>query len=109
MTGRSYLLTQYPLTTDYMDRFRDKVGDRPVHIVVSNISAKSYFDIFKYFLSLQAETIYLPVVDETSRVLLPLLKILSLISNPSRGVVVEPDFSTREFGRLVMGWLRVGR
>ena len=100
MTGRSYLLTQYPLTTDYMDRFREKIGDRPVHIVVSNISAESYFDIFKYFLSLQAETIYLPVVDETSRVLLPLLKILSLISNPSRGVVVEPDFSTREFGRL---------
>ncbi|MEE9543992.1 MAG: hypothetical protein V3V55_00145, partial [Rhodospirillales bacterium] len=40
------------------------------------------------------------MVDETSRVLLPLLKVLSLISNPSRSVVVEPDFSTREYGRL---------
>ncbi|MEE9543993.1 MAG: hypothetical protein V3V55_00150 [Rhodospirillales bacterium] len=58
MTGRSYLLTQYPLTTDYMDRFRETIADRPEHIVVSNISAESYFDIFKYFLSLQAETIY---------------------------------------------------
>ncbi len=100
MASRSYLLSQYPLTTDYMDRFRETIADQPEHIVVSNISAESYFGIFKYFLSLQAETIYLPVVDETSRVLLPLLKVLSLICNPSRGVVVEPDFSTREFGRL---------
>ncbi len=100
MTDRSYLLTHYPLTTDYMDQFREKIDDHPEHIVVSNISAEGYLDVLMFFSSLRAKTIYLPVVDETSRVLLPLLKILSLISRPSRGIVVEPDFSIREFGKL---------
>ncbi len=129
MTASNYLVTQYPLTTNYIERFTERLGVKPEQIVISNITAGGYLDVLGVFRALKVDTLYLPVVDETGRVLLPLLKVLCLFSRARDRFVVEPDFSTRGFGwgaglfgvlmmgggfvhgalTLLWGWIRLGR
>jgi len=99
MTASSLIITQYPLTTGYMDRFAETIGGHPEQVSVANITAKGYFDILRYFLGLRADVVYVPVVDEAGRSLLPLMKALCLFTRAKRFAVVEPDFTLREFGR----------
>ncbi len=100
MSGRSYIVSQYPLSTTYMERFGRVVAERPDPLVVSNITANHSLAIIRQIRALRADTLYLPVVDHAGRVLLPLLKMLCLAAGARRTLVVEPDLSTRAFGLL---------
>jgi glycosyltransferase involved in cell wall biosynthesis len=98
MTRANCIITQYPLSTSYLDRFRRTFGDAPEQIVVSNITARGYLDIIRRFRAIAAAVVYVPVVDPTGRALVPPLEILSLFCRADRRLVVGPDFSVREFG-----------
>ena len=104
MTLPNYIITQYPLSTSYTEQFRETITDRVEQIIVSNVTARGYLDVLRYFRRLRADTIYLPVVDYTARSLIPPFELLALITPARRRVVVNPDFSIEDFG-LVDGVL----
>ena len=110
MTTSSLIITQYPLTTSYVDRFSEKFNNHPEQIAISNITARGYFDILRFFFGLRADVIYLPVVDEAGRSLLSLLMVLCLFARAKKYAIVEPDFSLKEFTRWngVFGALLMG-
>ncbi len=110
MTTSSLIITQYPLTTNYVDRFSEKFNSHPEQVAITNITARGYFDILRFFRNLRADVIYLPVVDEAGRSLMPLLKVLCLFTRAKKYVVIEPDFSLMEFTRWngVFGALLMG-
>lgn len=94
----NHLLSQYPVTQDYLDRLKQAFGDPLELIIVSNITAKGYREVFRFFRKLKSETIYLPVLDLSSQPLLSPLQILAMIARARRRLIVEQDFSTRPFG-----------
>ena len=94
----NHLLSQYPVTQDYLDSLKQAFGDPLELIIVSNITAKGYGEGFRFFRKLKSETIYLPVLDLSSQPLLAPLQILAMIARARRRLIVEQDFSTRPFG-----------
>ena len=100
MNSKNLIITQYPLSTTYVDEFVQCFQDNPRQIVVSNVTARGYLDVLRYFRGLSAETIYIPVIDETGHALIPPLQILALLARANRRFIVSPDLSLKRFG----GW-----
>ena len=91
------ILTQYPLTTSYLELFYSRFNEAPQQIILSNLSVNGYLEILRYFHGLNVDIIYVPIVDENSRPLLPPLKFLALIAKCRQRVVVERDLSIVKF------------
>ncbi len=109
----NHLISQYPVTRDYLNRLVEITGDPLEPVVVSSITAHGgYLEIFRYFRSLKSETVYLPVLDPSGRPLLPPLQILSMLVRTRKRLIVEPDFSTHTFGltEVLLGalWMAYG-
>ena len=94
------LLSQYPVTREYLERLSSAIGGPLEPVAVSTITAKGYRDIYDYFRELRAEVIYLPVFDQSSRPFVPMLQLLAVLTRSRRRFVIEPDFSIHEFGYL---------
>ena len=86
----NHLISQYPVTRNYLNRLVEKTGSPLESVVVSANTAHGYLEIFRFFHHLKSETVYLPVLDPSGRALLPSLQILSMLvrartlRNPSR-------------------------
>ncbi len=108
MGARNCVVTYDPLSARYVDRLRKRLGCAFQQVVVSDIGGA--VAIVRHFRGLAADTLYVPVVDETARGLLPLLKGLCLLARAGKRFVVNPDFLVWEFGMLdgVYGALRMG-
>jgi len=94
------LITQYPVTRQYLERLSDKVGGPLRQVVVSTITAKGYFEIFKYFRNLKTDSIYLPIVDPSGWPLVGLLQVLSMVVKANSRWIISPDFTVHQFGFL---------
>jgi len=92
------LITQYPVTRQYIERLSDKIGGPLRQVVVSTITAKGYFEIFKFFRNLKTESIYLPIVDPSGWPLAGLLQVLSMVVKANSRWIVSPDFTVHRFG-----------
>lgn len=93
-----HLVSQYPVTREYLDKISE-IADGPVEtVVVSTITARGYIGILQQFLRLKSEGIYVPVFDAASRSLLPPLQILSMLARCPQRVVVEQNFDIHQFG-----------
>ena len=105
----NYLITQYPVTQEYLNRLAEKTGSPLESIIVSAITAHGYLGIFRYFRHLESETVYLPVLDHSGRPLLPPLQILSMLVRARERLIVELDFSIHAFGFMdvLLGALRM--
>ena len=125
----NYLITQYPVTHDYLERISEKISEPIESVVVSTITARGYLSIFKFFRSLKSNAIFISVIDSSAQPLLPPLQILSMLVRARQRYIVDPDFSLRPFGlstallgglrmvastvdgvlTVVRNWLRLGR
>jgi len=125
----NYLITQYPVTNDYLERLSEKIGGPIEVVVVSTITARGYVSIFKYFRSLKSTTVYISVLDLSARPLLPPLQILSMLVRARQRYTVDPDLSLHPYGfsnaviggfsmalgalnglwTVVYDWIRLGR
>lgn len=105
----NHLITQYPVTHDYLGRISEKIGAPIEQLVVSTITARGYFSIFRYFRSLKSDAVFVPAIDSSTQPLLPPLQILSMLTGARRCYVVEPDFSLRPFGlgTVILGGLKI--
>ena len=94
----NYLITQYPVTNDYLKRLSRQTGEPLEPVVVSTITARGYLSVFRHFSSLVSDSIYIPVIDSSAQPLLPPLQILSMLVRARRRHIVDSDFSIRPFG-----------
>ncbi len=108
MDGRNCVVTYDPLSARYAGRLRKRLGCAFEQVVVSDVSGAAA--ALRLFRGLAADTLYVPVVDETARGHLPLLKCLCLLARARNRFVVNPDFLVWEFGPLdcVYDALRLG-
>ncbi|NQU60322.1 MAG: glycosyltransferase [Rhodospirillales bacterium] len=125
----SYLISQYPVTHDYLDRLSKKTGEELETLVVSTITAQGYLAIFNFFRTLESESVYIPIFDKSTEPLVPPLRLLAMLVRTRRRRIVRPDLTFQDFGwglalaggaRMVVGiadgifaaslqWLRLGR
>ncbi|MHA1598487.1 MAG: glycosyltransferase [Alphaproteobacteria bacterium] len=100
MAIKSIIVTLYPLTTDYIQRFSEKFSVPAEQIVISNITAKSYWHVFRTLRAHEAETVYLPLVDTPNLALIPLFKVLAAVARTRNSYIVMPDFVLLHSGIL---------
>ena len=125
----NYLISQYPLTRTYLERLSEITGEANDPIVVSTISSRGYWSIISQFRKIESDTLFIPVLDSSSKPLLAPLQILSMFVRARRRKIIDSDFSIRDFGlkeavfgglRMVLGaadgaltvffdWVRLGR
>jgi len=125
----NYLITQYPVTRDYLERLQASIDDPVESIVVSGISPRGYFNIYRLFRSLKCDAVFLPGHDPSTRPLLAPLQILAMLVKTRRRYIVGADFSLAAIGitdgaiggiRIAFGivngvatairdWVRLGR
>lgn len=125
----NYLITQYPVTHNYLARLSEKVGEPIEPVVVSTITARGYASVFNHFRRLESEAVYIPVLDLSALPLLAALQILSMLVRTRRRYIVDPDLSLHPFGisnaalgginmalgaldgawTVVRDWVRLGR
>jgi len=105
----NYLISQYPLTRNYVERLSKKIGKPLESVVISTITAKGYLEVIRYFRRLKSDNVYISVFDSSAQPLLAPLQVLSMLVRTRRRQIVEPDLSLREFGlsNAVMGGLRI--
>lgn len=102
-----YLISQYPVTQDYIQRLSKNTGKPLEPVVVSTLTARGYISVFKNFRRLNSEAVYIPVTDVSSEPLLAPLQILAMLVRTGQRQIVLPDFSFRPFGwgdALLGGW-----
>ena len=106
----NYLITQYPVTRIYLERLSELIGEPIEPVVVSTITARGYFSVFKHFRSLEATAAYVPIIDLSAQSLISPLQILSMFVKAQRRFIINPDFSLHPFGlsAALLGGLRMG-
>jgi len=98
MAPKNVIISLYPLTT------ADVVGisellDSPVQqTVLSNITAKGYWGIFRLLRKIDADHFYFPVLDTNSQSLIPLFKVLGMLARSPMNFLVMPDLSVIPLG-----------
>jgi glycosyltransferase involved in cell wall biosynthesis len=93
-----HLISQYPLTQQYIQHLSTIIGGPVEPVVVSTITAKGYSSLLRHFHNLRAEAVYIPVADAASKSLIPPLQILAIISKAKQFHIISEDFSISPFG-----------
>lgn len=96
--AKDYLISQYPVRRDYLQRVSAMVGKPLEPVIVSAITAKGYLKVLRHFRDLSAEAIFIPVIDPSGRPLLAPLELLSMLVRTRKRQIVEPDLSLHDFG-----------
>ena len=98
MAPENYIISQYPLTDEYLERFSERFGILPKPIILANIVDPGYLGILRNLRSIRAHTIYVPAQDSMSESMLPLLEILGLFIPARKRISVRHDFTVGDFG-----------
>lgn len=105
----NYLISQYPLTQDYIHRLSDITDGDIEPVVVSAITASGYISVLRRFSKMKCVNVYIPVPDASSEPLLAPLQILGMFARAGNRQIILPDFSMRPFnwGTTLFGGLRM--
>ena len=99
MDMKKIIISLYPLTTTEVDKISQVAGGDVEQIVLSNITAKGYFDVFRLLRSIKAESLYFPIISESNQGLTSLYKVLGMVSRAQNNFIVMPDFSLTPLAR----------
>ena len=92
-------LTMYPLSRGYRLEFERTVGASPNYLSVAELRQLPVAAMIRRLRSLRFERLMLPMEDEGSRAVLPLLKLLASFT-PSRSIeVFHPDLRSERVSR----------
>lgn len=85
------ILTNYPLSRNFQERLAAIVAPEMLKLNVSELRRRPLRQMVKYLRSLKADRLFLPIEDENSSALLPVLKLLASVV-PARAIyLVQPD------------------
>ena len=86
------------MTSVDIERISQRVGGEVRLIILSNITAKGYFDIFHLLRTIKAEHLYFPIIDSSNQSMAPVFKVLGMISSSRMNYFVMPDLSLTLLG-----------
>jgi len=96
--SESVLISQYPLTADYLLRFKEKNGETPETIVVSNITADGYMGLYRYFRTIKKQKLYIALVDFSTHPATPPLVMISWLISVKHRIIIDPGFNQKTIG-----------
>ena len=94
-----YAITSYPLSQGFRERFEERVGARPRYLPLAELRRLPLHELVRRLRSLGGERLFVPLEDESSRVLLPVLHGLAAVTGSKRIEVVFPDLSEMSLSR----------
>lgn len=93
-------LTAHPLSNEYRERLETLLGERPEYVNLSHLRRRPPAEIARTVARLQRRKCFLPLEDQHSRVLLPVLEAVAAVLRPRSIEVVAPDFTRTNIRRL---------
>ena len=94
-----YALTTYPLSRAFRTRFEQSVGVSPVYLDYTELRKLRPLGFIRKMRNLRATTLLLPVEDELSRCILPLLRGIAAIADAQSVAIVHPDLRAERVRR----------
>ena len=88
-----YAITSYPLSQAFRKRFEERVSAQPHYVPLAELRQLPLRQLVGRLRSLGGERLFVPLEDESSRVLLPVLHGLAAVTPSKRIEVVFPDLS----------------
>jgi glycosyltransferase involved in cell wall biosynthesis len=106
----NYALTVYPLSNGFRGRLEQALSATPVYLSVSDLRSLSPVNAFRRLRALSGARLVLPIEDENSHCILPLLKAVAALSNARQIEVRHPDLRCERISRteLVTGLAALG-
>lgn len=102
MSSRStvpIVLTGYPLSAAFERALRDDFGPQMQIVTAAQLRARSTWGLIRHLWSLRGAPLVLPVEEDHSAVLLPVLKLLAACTRSRTICVVRPDLGRETVGR----------
>lgn len=94
-----HVLTNYPLSIKYKSRLEQELGLEPHYLTVSEFRHLPIFQVIGRLRYLCGETMLLPLEDENSIAILPILQMMAVMSRAKRIEIVLPGGEKKRFFR----------
>ena len=94
-----HVLTNYPLSTKYKCRLQQELGVEPHYVTISDLRHLSIFQVIQRLRQLRGEMMLLPLEDENSMAILPILEMMAVVGRAKVIEVVLPGGERRRFFR----------
>lgn len=104
----SFAIVAYPLSAGYRERFELAVDDRPDYLPLQELRRLSLPRSLRALLAIRGQVCYVPIEDEASAALLPILCLVAAAGAASRLIVVRHDLS-QEIVPKARAWLAAFR
>ncbi len=93
-------LTAHPLSADYRRRLEAAIGVEPEYVTLSHLRRESPATILRTLGRLQRRACFLPLEDQASRVVLPVLEAVASTLRPRSLEVVGPELERQRISRF---------
>ncbi len=104
----NFAIVAYPLSAGYRERFEAAVGDRPEYLPLQELRRLSLPRSLRALLAIRGKVCYMPIEDEASEALLPILGLVAAAGGASRLVVVRHDLSQEIVPKARAWWAALG-
>lgn len=88
---KSLILTAYPLSAPFEHAVRGVVGHEVRTITVAQLRAQGFSGLLRQLWAMRGDSIVLPIEEENSSALLPVLKLLAACTRSRSICIVHPD------------------
>ena len=96
---KSLILTAYPLSAPFERAVRDAVGQGTQTVTVAQLRSQGLTGLLRQLWSMRGDPIVLPIEEENSSALLPVLKLLAACTRSRSICVVHPDLRRETVSR----------
>jgi glycosyltransferase involved in cell wall biosynthesis len=95
----NYALTVYPLSNGFRGRLERELAGSPVYLSLSDLRSKPPREAFRRLRQLKGAKLVLPLEDENSRAILPVLSAVAAVSNAAVTEIRYPDLRSEQISR----------
>jgi glycosyltransferase involved in cell wall biosynthesis len=99
----NYALTGSPLSRDYQQRLEELIGATPEYVRLSELRGLPLPQMLRELRTLRGERLLIPIEDDSSRAILPVLRGVAALTPTRRIDVVYPDFRIEPVYRSQIG------
>ncbi|NEP13087.1 MAG: glycosyltransferase family 4 protein [Symploca sp. SIO2C1] len=103
MESNNYALTVYPLSQEFQQRLEKSVGYTPQYLHLAELRRLPLVELILKLRSLGAQDFFLPLEDENSKVLLPILQAIAAFSDARSIEAIAPNLARRRISRIEAG------
>jgi len=102
------ILTAYPLSANFEQAARDMLGNGATTITIAQLRSGGNIGLLRQLWSIRGNPIVLPVEEENSAALLPVLMLLAACTRSRAICVVHPDLRCESVSRWRIAWDGLG-